>query len=103
MADLSPDARATVDAIYDLTRVTIALHGDFTSKSDAIRRLAELSIPAGRIASILAIPQGDVHSALAKSKKRLDGDRRVDARSTRKKPMPDSRDVHQGEDSNAQG
>jgi hypothetical protein len=59
-----------VAAINDLTRVTIALHGGFGSKAEAIRRLHELSIPSGRIASILAIPQGDVSSAIAKAKKR---------------------------------
>ena len=58
-----------VDAINYLTRVTIALHGGFESKSDAVRRLSELSIPAGRVAAILAMPPGDVHSAIAKAKR----------------------------------
>lgn len=58
-----------VDAINDLTRVTIALHGGFSSKSEAIRRLHELAIPSGRIASILAMKQSDVASAIAKFKK----------------------------------
>jgi hypothetical protein len=58
-----------VEAINDLTRVMIALHGGFSSKSEAIRRLHELSIPSGRIASILAIKQSDVASAIAKSRK----------------------------------
>jgi hypothetical protein len=59
-----------VDAIQDLTRVTLALHGGFASKSEAIRRLSGLSIPPARIAALLAMPTGDVHSALAKAKKR---------------------------------
>jgi hypothetical protein len=62
--------QAVVDAINDLTRVTIAIHGKFESKSEAIRQLSELSIPTGRIASILAIPVGDVASVLAKAKKK---------------------------------
>lgn len=59
-----------VAAIQDLTRVTIALSGTFTSKSDAMRRLAELSIPVTRIAAILAVPPNDVRSALSKARKR---------------------------------
>jgi hypothetical protein len=59
-----------VAAINDLTRVTIALHGGFGSKAEAVRRLHELSIPSGRIAAILAMPQGDVTSAIAKAKKK---------------------------------
>lgn len=58
-----------VQAINDLTRVTIALHGDFSSKSEAIRRLAELAVPANRIAAILAMQTSDVSSALAKARK----------------------------------
>jgi hypothetical protein len=64
-----------VAAINDLTRVTIALHGGFGSKAEAVRRLHELSIPSGRIAAILAIPQGDVTSAIAKAKKKQKGSR----------------------------
>lgn len=58
-----------VEAINDLTRVTIALHGGFTTKSKAIRRLHELSIPSGRIAALLGMKQGDVASSIAKLKK----------------------------------
>lgn len=61
-----------VEAITDLTRVMIALHGDFKSKSEAIRALDALSIPATRIAAILAMKPSDVTSALAKAKKRED-------------------------------
>lgn len=70
MSDLSNDARAIIESIQDLTRVTLALQGDFASRSDAIRRLHELSIPSGRIASILAMSVGDVTSAIAKAKNR---------------------------------
>lgn len=75
MTELSNDARAIVDAIQDLTRVTLAVSGSFASRSDAIRRLSELSVLPSRIAAILAMPQGDVHSALAKAKKRLQMDK----------------------------
>lgn len=70
MPDISPDARAIVDAVEDLTRVTVALHGNFASRSDAVRRLSDLSIPAARIAGILSMSANDVHPVLAKAKKR---------------------------------
>jgi hypothetical protein len=50
--------------------VTIALNGGFGTKSEAVRRMAALSIPSGRIAAILAMPQPDVASILAKEKKK---------------------------------
>jgi hypothetical protein len=59
-----------VDAIQDLTRVIIATSGKFESKSDAIRKLHELSIPPGRIAAILAMKTTDVSSVIAKLKKK---------------------------------
>jgi predicted Rossmann-fold nucleotide-binding protein len=59
-----------VEAINDLTRVTIALSGGFGTRSEAIRRLAEFSIPSSRIAAILAMPSKDVRSVLAQSRKR---------------------------------
>ena len=58
-----------VEAINDLTRVTIALNGGFATKSDAVRRLHELHIPSGRIAVLLGMKQGDVTSSIAKLKK----------------------------------
>jgi len=58
-----------VEAINDLTRVTIALNGGFSSKSEAVRQLHELSIPSGRIAALLGMKQNDVTSLIAKSKK----------------------------------
>ncbi len=61
---------AVVEAIHDLTRVTIALSGKFETRAEAVRRLNELSIPQTRIAAILAIQLKDVTSVLAKAKKR---------------------------------
>jgi hypothetical protein len=61
---------AIVEAINDLTRVTIALSGKINSKSDAIRKLSELSIPPARVAAILAMPVKDVSSLLSKEKKK---------------------------------
>ena len=58
-----------VEAIQDLTRVTIALQGGFGSKSEAIRRLTDLSIPPHRIAAILSMPTKDVASVVAKARK----------------------------------
>lgn len=59
-----------VDAIHDLTRVTIAISESFGSKAETIRKLDELAIPPGRIAAILAMDSKDVASTLAKAKKR---------------------------------
>ena len=61
---------AIVEAIHDLTRVTIALSGQANTKSDAIRKLTDLSIPPARVAAILAMPLKDVTSFLSKEKKR---------------------------------
>lgn len=61
---------SVVDAINDLTRITLAIHGGFGSKSEAIRRMNELSIPPARIAAILAMPTKDVSSVLSQDKKR---------------------------------
>ena len=70
MRDTSEDTQAIVDAVMDLTRVTIALHGEFKTKSEAMRRLSALDIPSVRIAAILAVSPADVRSALAKERKR---------------------------------
>lgn len=59
-----------VDAVRDLTRVIIAINGNFGTRSEAVRRLHELSIPSGRIAAILAMPQNDVASIISKGKKK---------------------------------
>lgn len=65
-----------VEAINDLTRVTIALNASFASKSEAIRRLHELSIPTGRIAALLGMKPSDVASSIAKLKKSGRGTKR---------------------------
>lgn len=67
---MANDFQVVVDAIHDLTRVMIATQGQFGSKADVVRRLADLSIPPVRIAAILAIPQNQVHSVLTKARKR---------------------------------
>ena len=59
-----------VNAINDLTRVIVAINGGFTSQAEAVRKLNALSIPSGRIASILAMKQSDVASIISKSKKK---------------------------------
>ena len=63
-----------VEAINDLTRVTIALNGGFGTKAEAVRRMSSLSIPTARIAAILAMPPGDVASIISKAKKRQSKD-----------------------------
>ncbi len=59
-----------VDAINDLTRVTVAINGGFSSQAEAVRKLNQLSIPSGRIAAILAMKQSDVASIISKDKKK---------------------------------
>ena len=73
MPELSAETRAVVDAVLDLTRVTLALSGKFKSKSEASRLLSDLTIPPVRIAAILGIPGSDVRSAVAKGKKNAGG------------------------------
>lgn len=63
-------ADAIVEAINNLTRVTISLSGKFETKSDAVREMAKLSIPNNQIAAILAMPATDVASILAKARKK---------------------------------
>jgi hypothetical protein len=69
-AAVANDLQAVVDAVHDLTRVLIATQGNFGSRSDVVRRLAELSVPPARIAAILALPQNQVHSVLTKARKK---------------------------------
>ena len=59
-----------VEAINDLTRVTIAVNNKFATKAEAVRALHLLAIPSGRIASILAMKQTDVGSAISKFKRK---------------------------------
>ena len=67
---MANDAEAVVDAVNDLTRIVIAIQGNFGSKADVVRRLADLSIPPLRIAAILATPQNQVHSVLTRARKK---------------------------------
>jgi hypothetical protein len=60
---------ALLEAVQDLTRVTLALHGNFTSKAEAIRKLDELGIPTTRIADIVGMSSKDVSSSLLKARK----------------------------------
>lgn len=85
------DEQAVVDAINDLTRVTLALHGGFATKSEAVRRLAELSIPPTRIAAILTMPANDVRSVLAKARK--SGRRDAEASAGGRQENPESDDA----------
>lgn len=73
MPDVSPDTRAVLDGLLDLTRVTLAVSGKFKSKAEASRLLAELMIPPVRIAAILGVPSADVRSAIAKGRRRVGG------------------------------
>ena len=73
MPTKSPDIGDLHEAILDLTRVTLAVSGNVTSKNDAIRKLADLSIPPSRIALILALPVERVTSALSKARKKTGG------------------------------
>lgn len=60
-----------VEAIRDLTRIFLALHGEFASKSEIIRQLYDLSIPPARIARLLGMQGKDVTSAIYKMKKSI--------------------------------
>ena len=79
MADKQTALNDVVDALLDLSRITLAVSGKFSSKSDAVRKLSELSIPPSRVAAILAMPLRDVTSALAKARKSDKGKSSTDA------------------------
>jgi uncharacterized protein (DUF2336 family) len=65
----STDNDDLTEAVRDLTRIMLALNGEFTSKSEIIRKLNDLSIPPNRIAALLGMQTKDVSSALLKAKK----------------------------------
>jgi hypothetical protein len=69
MRDRPATLQDVVDAILDLTRVTIASSEKFFSKSEAVRKLADMSVPPSRIAQILSMPLRDVTSAISKARK----------------------------------
>jgi|GEM_PF-2653062 len=58
-----------VEAIQDLTRIFLAVNGEFTSKSEIIHKLNDLSIPPNRIARLLGMQSKDVTSVIIKKKK----------------------------------
>lgn len=58
-----------LEAVRDLTRVLLVLSGKFANKSETIRELNSLSIPASRIALLLGMPLKDVTSILSRAKK----------------------------------
>ena len=57
-----------VEAIKDLTRVIIAMSGEFTSKAEIIRKL-QMLMPPNRIGELLGMKTKDVTSAILKAKK----------------------------------
>jgi hypothetical protein len=58
-----------VEAIRDLTRILIAMNGEFESKSQLIRKLDDLSMPSARIAALLNMQSKDVASVKYKKNK----------------------------------
>lgn len=58
-----------VGAIQDLSRIILAFQGEFSSKSEMIRKLHDMSIPSNRIARLLGMQLKDVTSAISKMKK----------------------------------
>jgi hypothetical protein len=86
-ANEQADFKDLRDAVLDLTRVTLAVSGKFPSKSEAIRRLSELSIPPSRIAAILAVPLPNVTSAMAKARRTEKG--KVDETNPSSQPSGD--------------
>jgi len=68
MPDRLTDLADVVAPIHELTRVTLAVSGKFSSKSEAVRKLSELTIPPARIGGILNLQTQQVTSALAKAK-----------------------------------
>jgi hypothetical protein len=69
-----------VDAINDLTRVTLALYGNGASKSEMIRRLNSMSMSPSRIAALLSMAPKDVTSLVSKLRKGNKGVRKAKAR-----------------------
>ena len=59
-----------LDAVQDQSRIMIAFREEFSNKTEAARRLADLGIPPSRVASLLGKPLSHVTSALAKARKK---------------------------------
>lgn len=68
------DTEKVVEAVRDLTLVTILVHGEFGSRAEAIRFFSD-ALPPSRLAAIFGIPAKDVTSVLAKAKKKRKGRR----------------------------
>jgi hypothetical protein len=64
------DIQELIEVVRDLTRVMIALSGQFESRAESVRRLSELGIAPVRLAALLGIPPKHVHAELAKAKQR---------------------------------
>lgn len=69
MTGNSRDTEVLVEAVQDLTRVLLATSASLGSKAQAVRRLAEFSIPPNRIALLLSMSQAHVGSVLSKARK----------------------------------
>ena len=67
------EGNPVVEAIQDLTRVMLALNGDFQTTAEAIRKLLSLSIPPSRVAALLGVDTKHVTSTMAKDKKKTGG------------------------------
>lgn len=63
-------AAEIVQAIRELTRVTIALHGEFDSQAAAVRELNGVGISKRSIAAILDMETKNVSSILNQARKR---------------------------------
>jgi hypothetical protein len=68
---MAADQEELVEAIRDLTRVMLALHGDFPSTAEAVRRLTAMSIPPSRVAVLLGMKVKDVTTYTARERKKL--------------------------------
>jgi hypothetical protein len=70
------DTAVLIEAINDLTRVTLAVHSDGSSNREMIRRLHRTAMSPTRIATLLSMAPKDVTSFISKLRK-LDGKRKA--------------------------
>ena len=64
------DNSELLEAVRDLTRVMLALHGKFATTTEAVNKLLSLSIPQNRVADLLGLPGNYVRAVAAKTRKR---------------------------------
>ena len=64
-----PSYSALIEAVNDLTRVTLAMHSNGESKMELIRRLHRTAMSPTRIASLLSMAPKDVTSITSKLRK----------------------------------